>query len=122
MKPLTRLFALFICAVFLVTTQAMAMARGQAPAERALVLCTSHGTVQIYLDAQGKPTSSPELCADALLTVVAVDADFVRWTGQCDAPRALAHRILHVPVLRSPPGVYAARAPPSVAKFHELAA
>lgn len=51
--------------ILVVTAQAAAFARGQAPAEDRAVICAGSTTITVYLDAEGQPTAAPELCADA---------------------------------------------------------
>ncbi|THH36158.1 hypothetical protein E4Z66_13990 [Aliishimia ponticola] len=51
--------------VLVLTAQGAAVARVSAPADGQIVLCTGHGTSVIYVDADGRPTSPPQLCFDA---------------------------------------------------------
>ena len=66
-RLLTSLTLAFVLAL---TSQSMAVARGAAPATGQMVLCTGAGTVMVYMDAEGQPTSAPHICPDAALNVL----------------------------------------------------
>lgn len=68
---MTRLLtSLTLALVLALTSQSMAVARGAAPATGQMVLCTGAGTVMVYTDAEGQPTSAPHICPDAALNVL----------------------------------------------------
>ncbi|MEM0948858.1 MAG: hypothetical protein AAGK37_15770 [Pseudomonadota bacterium] len=46
--------------------------RGQADAAGILVICTGHGTVKIYVDAEGEPVPAPHICPDCALCIAAL--------------------------------------------------
>ncbi len=60
-----RFFSVLLCTVLLITAAAAGVARGQGEAAGKAVLCTGHGTVIVYVNAEGQPVSPPELCPDA---------------------------------------------------------
>lgn len=104
--------AIALCLLLGVTGQAMAFARGAAPAEDRVVICAGHVYKVVYVDAEGQPTAPPELCADCLLLLTALGA-----------PREAAVRpdrfeiaLLPAPYRTHNPGAvardYTARAPP----------
>jgi len=55
-----------VLVVFL-TSQAFALARGQAAPVDTVVICQGHLAVTIYLDADGNPVEVPHLCPDAAI-------------------------------------------------------
>jgi hypothetical protein len=59
-------FALLIGLIGL-TSQTMAVARGQAAATGQVVLCTGAGIQTISIDAEGNPTQGGHLCPDCVL-------------------------------------------------------
>ncbi len=67
MRALTSLMLALMLAL---TSQSMAVARGASAATGQVVLCTGNGTVAVYVDAEGKPTSPPHICPDAALHVL----------------------------------------------------
>lgn len=106
-------FSGVLCAIVLITAQGMAFARGQAPAEGQMVLCTGNHVITVYVDADGQPTSPPQLCADGLALFAALatsdvvtdhqPAAYVAFSAMVQRDSA-AHR--HVPTsARSPPVV-----------------
>ncbi len=105
---------LALCALLGVTGQAMAVAGANAPAEGRVVICHGHGSAVIYVDAEGQPTTPPELCIDCLSLFSALS------TARADlaAPHSLSRTL--TPVRPAPHGgaaplhVYSARAPPVI--------
>lgn len=72
MSGVRPLLALVFSVILTVTAQGLAFARGQAPAEGRMILCTGQGAVTIFTDADGRPTSPPQLCADGALALFAL--------------------------------------------------
>ena len=72
MTVLRTSLAIALCLLLGVTGQAMAFARGAAPAQDRVVICAGHVYKTIYVDAEGQPTAPPELCADCLHLVSAL--------------------------------------------------
>ncbi|MEL7117562.1 MAG: hypothetical protein AAGP08_18590 [Pseudomonadota bacterium] len=67
--------AFFLSAVMLITSGAMAVARGNMlDAEGQIVLCTSHGTSLLLIDADGNPLGAPHICPDCNLSLIGADA------------------------------------------------
>ena len=64
------LTSLMLALVMALSSQSMAVARGAAPATGQMVLCVGAGTVMVYTDADGRPTSAPHICPDATLNVL----------------------------------------------------
>ena len=64
------LTSLTLALVMALSSQSMAVARGAAPATGQMVLCVGAGTVMVYTDADGRPTSAPHICPDATLNVL----------------------------------------------------
>ncbi|MCE8008002.1 hypothetical protein [Aestuariivita sp.] len=66
MKPRPLLCAvLAFCLV--ITGQVVAQAKAAAPATGQMVLCVGAGSIVVFTDAEGKPTSAPHLCPDCTL-------------------------------------------------------
>ena len=55
----------------------LGQARAMAPAEDFRILCAGNGPVMIYVDASGRPTSPPQVCADCALVLSAVMPDLM---------------------------------------------
>ena len=51
------------------TSQAMAVTRGAAAATGQMVICNGNGTMTLYTDAQGAPTSAPHICPDCVASL-----------------------------------------------------
>ena len=51
--------------------------RAMAPAEDLRILCAGNSLVTIYVDASGRPTSPPQVCADRVLALSAVMPDLM---------------------------------------------
>jgi len=71
-SDLMKLFLRTVCCVLLVgliglTSQTMAVARGQAAATGQVTLCTGHGFVVVTTDADGNPTLGGQFCPDCVL-------------------------------------------------------
>jgi hypothetical protein len=69
---MSRLIALFLALALALTSQAFALARGQAAAAGEMVICSGGGFLTITVDAEGKPTGPAHLCPDALAAFGAV--------------------------------------------------
>ncbi|MEP5731756.1 MAG: hypothetical protein ABJL67_20540 [Sulfitobacter sp.] len=68
-----RPFAVLVFAfVLVVTSQAMAVARGSSAAAGQSVLCIGSQAVTVYVDAQGQPTDAPRFCPDCVLSLANV--------------------------------------------------
>lgn len=52
------------------TSHAMATARGAAVATGQMVICTGEGTITVFTDADGAPVAAPHICPDCLASVV----------------------------------------------------
>ena len=55
----------------------LGQARAMAPAEDFRILCARNGPVTIYVDASGRPTSPPQVCADCALVLSAMMPDLM---------------------------------------------
>ncbi len=106
MRSPPSLSALLLSLILAVTAQGMAFARGQAPAEGQMILCTGQGMVMVFTDADGRPTSPPQLCADGAQALLALNlvmplvafapsgvSELVSWSGhQQGTPAHLPRR------------------------------
>lgn len=84
--------SLLLACMLAVTSQSMAVARGASAASGQMVICTGIGTMVIYVDEAGQPTSAPHLCPDATLTVLPGTA-----AATAQAPQKIALMILPQP-------------------------
>lgn len=106
--------AALLSVVLIIAGQGMAFAHTQAPAAGTVVLCTGHGSVTIFTDAEGQPTSAPHFCADcapALLAILPVHVDALARAATLEA-RAVARTTAQVGSVCT--GAPLARAPPLV--------
>jgi hypothetical protein len=105
-----------LCLLLALTGQASAQARGDAPAVGAIVLCLSHGAARVHVDADGRPTSPPQLCENAAEALfAALSAAYAGAQGSEPRPRAMPVRApaqtracggaCPVPPVRGPPPV-----------------
>ena len=99
--------------ILIMTSQAMAVARGTTGPAGQMVLCTGTGPALIYVDQNGTPTGPPVYCPDcalADLTAVAQHPQFVAFEltiGSAEFPtRQMILRISRGPEFAR------ARAPP----------
>ena len=60
----------------------LGQARAMAPAEDFRILCAGNSLVTIYVDASGRPTSPPQVCADCALVLSAVMPDLIQLNSQ----------------------------------------
>ncbi|WP_298837480.1 hypothetical protein [uncultured Roseobacter sp.] len=114
MKSVFRPFAAIVLGLMLVLTgQSMAVARGAAAATGEMVICTGAGTVTVYTDAGGNPTSAPHICpeciAAVLLAIVPVAPSAVRPARTTERPWPITASVSHT-ALR--PTTTRSRAPP----------
>ena len=66
---INRAISAVLALVMLLTSGAMAVARGQAyDVAGQIVLCSGHGIVVVLLDAEGDPVARPHLCPDCMLS------------------------------------------------------
>jgi hypothetical protein len=115
MLSLRSIFSALLITLMLMTSGAMASARGMArDAVGAMVLCTGSGTVTVLMDSDGVPIEATHICPDCVISF-APDAPeaFV-----LKAPDLVAGRI-DVAMLGCPSAYIAltsasARSPPSV--------
>ncbi len=70
MNPVRPLIAVCLSLMLVLTSGAMAVARGQATAAGSVVLCTGAGPVAIQVDAQGQPTGPVHICPDCALSLL----------------------------------------------------
>ncbi len=72
LRTIRHTLCLGLIALLVLTSVALGTARGQAPAEGQLVICSGHGTKVIWVDGEGQPTQAPHYCADCVLSLIAV--------------------------------------------------
>jgi hypothetical protein len=115
MKTVSQILHVLLVALTVLSTQSIAMARGQSPAVMQAVLCTGHGPTIIHLDKDGNETASDIACAECVV-VFAVPVDVANITRNesdfvpFDASRAFHAVLLPFEANRIPP----TRAPPFV--------
>ncbi|MEL6643194.1 MAG: hypothetical protein AAFQ79_04605 [Pseudomonadota bacterium] len=63
-------FCLALVALIALTSVAFGAARGQTDATGRMVICSAHGVVVVYLDAQGNQTAPPHFCPDCVMTAL----------------------------------------------------
>jgi hypothetical protein len=113
MIGLRPLFGLVLALCLALTSGAMAVARGQAPAVGQIVLCTGLGVVSVGIDAEGNPTGPAHICPYCVLAAFAVVEP-----SPAGPARPLTWRAARWPDPGPPPAVSrralppAARAPP----------
>lgn len=104
--------AITLCLLLGLTGQAQAFARGQAPAEGKVLICFGHLSKTVYVDADGQPTSPPELCGDCLNILTAAPLAGFALAAPLRFEAAL-QAAAHVPARpEGPARIYPARAPP----------
>jgi hypothetical protein len=91
---LRRLTLAALAALLVVTSSALAVARGRGSPAGLAELCAGAGTVMVALDADGNPTGPAHLCPDAVLFV----ADGVAAPAP-ERPGTAARRVDAVPIL-----------------------
>jgi len=89
-----RLISAVTVVALLVTSGAMAVARGQSDIGTLLVLCTGAGIEVVTIDVDGEPVERGHICPDCVLTlaaaVLADTAEPARPVGRADILGALA--------------------------------
>lgn len=111
---MSRVVALFLALCIALTSQAFALARGQAAAVGEMVICTGAGFVTVAVDAEGQPVGHGHICPDAVaalagLAVAPVGAMVpLRVTQMAEVPGAV------IGLASRPVGVKQARGPPQV--------
>ncbi len=70
MIPARPLVALCLSLMLVLTSGAMAVARGQATASGSVVLCTGSGPVAVQVDAEGQPVGPVHICPDCALSLL----------------------------------------------------
>ena len=76
------LVSLCLALMLAMTSQSMAVARGDSAATGQMVLCTGVGPVAVYTDPAGQPTNAPHICPDSALNVI-----FLGPAGHVAAPK-----------------------------------
>jgi len=74
MNRLRPLVAILLAAMLAFGSGAMAVARGQAAAAGAVVLCTGEGIVSVPVDLSGNPVGPAHICPDCALSLFAAHA------------------------------------------------
>ncbi len=104
---------LCLMVVLTVTSLALGVARGQAPADGQIVICSAHGSKIVWIDKDGQPTSAPQYCADcALSLIVAGPEPAARPTVHPVETRLIHARPAPLSVAHLVPEAHRARAPP----------
>lgn len=109
---MSRLVALFLAVSVALTSQAVALARGQSAAVGTVVICAGGGFVTLAVDGAGNPTGPAHFCPDAIAALAACGAD-VPLPVRLDVPVPLtALPPVLLARLRTLPRHARARAPP----------
>lgn len=115
MRAVSHILHVLLIALTFVSTQSIAMARGQSPAVMQAVLCTGHGPTIVHLDKDGNETASDIACAECVV-VFAVTPNVENTTPNetafipFEVPRSFKTVKLPFETKRAPP----TRAPPFV--------
>lgn len=64
------LFRLFLIVILLLTSQALASAKGQARIAGQIVLCVGETTITMQVDADGQPVQVVTICPDMALSLM----------------------------------------------------
>lgn len=112
MRPMSRLIALFLALTLALTSQAFALARGQAAAAGEMVICAGGGFLTITVDAEGKPTGPAHVCPDALAAFGVVSAPPVVQPVAWPVTDRVVLRVVAAVLPVTAPGHAQARAPP----------
>ncbi|MDA7966660.1 hypothetical protein [Ruegeria sp.] len=115
MKQLNRIIlSMILSCLIILTGQGVAASRGVDRAVGQMVLCTGHGPVVIYMDAEGQPTSAPHFCPDYALALLGAvpeaQPDLPHGPGRAGhETQQRSEGLIAAPVPRRP-----ARAPPAI--------
>ena len=114
MARLTPHIAGALALILVLTSGAMAVARGQTMAAGSIVICAGAGPVSIPVDAEGNPTGPAHICPDCALGLLDAAAP-AQAEALCEA-RLTTARFTHPPEFGPSAQTPAAkaRAPPSV--------
>lgn len=72
MTKLRSTLILGLAAAFIMLTQSMAFARGQAPAVDQVVICSGGAVLTVAVDENGQPVGPPHICPDCALMMMAL--------------------------------------------------
>lgn len=113
MNRLRPVVALFLALTLVLTSGAMALARGQVAVAGTVVICTGQGVATVPVDSRGRPVGPAYICPDCALSLIATQAmpplDLIRPLG---TTLFLVPQV-ELPVLAGRPFIpYCARAPP----------
>lgn len=112
MNRLSRISAVFMMLLLVLTAQSAAVARTMPDATGKMVLCTGSGPVMVYMDAEGNPTGAPHICPDCALSLIVANPEpdliltplGVWTTASVPAPILMeAAQIIPVARARAPP-------------------
>jgi hypothetical protein len=109
-----RLLSLFLALVVILTSQQLALARGQAMAAGEMVLCVGGGMMTVAVDATGKPVGPAHVCPDGVMSLAGTDLPpmILPQTGTvtvADLPLGMAQNgtaaLVASPIARGPPSL-----------------
>ena len=112
MRLMRSSLAIALCLLLGITGQAMAYARGTAPATDQAVICFGHILKTVYLDAEGQPTTPPQLCGDCANLLTGLPGVHLPQGQPEPVSETLAPVFAPLSILATAPQDYAARAPP----------
>ncbi|MEO0487807.1 MAG: hypothetical protein AAF092_18055 [Pseudomonadota bacterium] len=102
-----------ICALLVLTSAGVGVAKGTLPAADGIVICRGHGTHTVWIDAQGEEVAQHALCAEgvqSMMLLASVDQAPSAWTTAARMAYAPWAQRLNAAALRAAPQ---ARGPPA---------
>jgi len=112
--PMSRIVALFLALCIALTSQAFALARGQAAAAGEMVICTGAGFVTVEVDAKGRPVGPGHICPDAVVALAGLSAGPAGAVMPLPVARIAEVRGAVLRLASWPVGVKQARGPPGI--------
>jgi hypothetical protein len=72
---MTRIAGLLLALIVALTSQQLALARGQADMAGSITLCSGGGFVTVAVDAKGNPVGPAHICPDGIAALFGVTAE-----------------------------------------------
>lgn len=72
---MTRIVGLLLALVVAITSQQLALARGQASVAGSMTLCSGGGFITVAVDARGEPVGPVHICPDGIAAFIAATGD-----------------------------------------------
>lgn len=106
--------AVLLAFVLAFTGHSMAAARGASPAIDQMVLCIGNGSVVVYMDENGAPTSAPHICPDCTVSLLDAIVPEIAIVGVALAVSDTAPARVPDSALPNRTSSYLSRAPPAL--------